>query len=440
MESGLIIEQGPIETRCARIEDGVPVAFGLERRDAPSVLGNIYWARVREVNKAMNAAFLDLGKSEGEALLSFSRAKSRLGDRSAGTIKDCVREGESLAVQIYREALPVEAKLARATTRITLAGRYVELRDGEPKTRLLQSSASPEIEAAAVAEAAALLDDWHRIAGPANEAGLLRAAPQLAERVTRDLPADPDFILADDATSLNELRRLTAGWPDIAAGLKRWDGDQPSFEAYGVEARLDAVRAGRFELSTGGALLQGEGAAMTTFDVNMAGRPAANHRRAVLAANLEAVVQVASELRFQNIGGLVAVDLIDMNDKSDQKAVLAALDVALKADPQKVERGGISRFGIVELRRRMTGPALRDLLLAPPTREEATVSQAAELLRRAERDPGARPGAPLVLSGADAVIAWLGRRPDLIKGLASRTGRQVLLESGHQGSAKEAQG
>ncbi|MEE8370792.1 MAG: ribonuclease E/G [Sphingomonadales bacterium] len=450
MKTGLVIERHAFETRIAFFEEGRPVACRLARIGANTILGNIYRARVKTTDATLNAAFLDIGGAE--ALLGLRQARKLPGKRWARSISECLAEGQSLAVQIIREAQSEDGKLARASAIITIEGRYSRLqsqpagKEGEEEEgrcgedwRLSSRRAATGVPEGAVRREADILKDaWLEVAGSKGEPGLLREEAPALLRALRDAPAGSEEIFVNLTGLLGELRSAATLWPDLSERIALWPEKQPAFDLLGLEDRLEEVIEGRLQLPSGGYLLQAEAAAMTVFDVNM-GRATANSRRkALLATNIEAARRIAHELRFQNIGGLVAVDFIDMADGGDRKAVVAEFKAAAAGDPSPLEWTGLSRFGILELRRKRTGPTLRNLLVEPSGPALRLESEAAKVLREAGRQAGAGSG-PIVIRAGAQVIAWLEEQPGFLQDLALQTGRKPVLETTGSGKSKETQ-
>lgn len=453
MKTGLVIERHAFETRMAFFEGGQPVACRITREGSGAILGNIYRARVKSMDPNLNAAFLDIGGAE--ALLGLRQARRLPGKRRARAISECLCEGQSLAVQIIREAQSEDGKLARASAIITIEGRYSRLqsqpggkegkegegeegRRGEDWRLSSRRAATGVPEGAVRREADILKDAWLEVAGSKGEPGLLREEAPALLRALREAPAGSEEIFVNLTGLLGELRSAATLWPDLLERIALWPEKQPAFDLLGLEDRLEEIIEGRFQLPSGGYLLQAEAAAMTVFDVNM-GRATANSRqKALLATNIEAARRIAHELRFQNIGGLVAVDFIDMGDGGDRKAVVAEFKAAAAGDPSPLEWTGLSRFGILELRRKRTGPSLRALLVEPSGPALRLESEAAKVLREAGRQAGAGSG-PIVIRAGARVIAWLEERPGLLRELALQTGRKPVLETAGGGKSKERQ-
>ena len=189
-----------------------------------------------------------------------------------------------------------------------------------------------------------------------------------------------------------------------------------------MDDAIDRALADRIPLPGGGWIAIDETRALTAIDVD-AGSGAA------LTANLEAADEIARQLRFQDIGGLIVIDFIDMKGKAARQRLTKRLDGALADDPRGVRRSGPSPFGLVELNRPRVGPSLRQRLLNRPPPHPSAETAALALLRRAEREARAdrRPGA-VVLVADPATADLLDGRPGWTDALAARTGRRVRID------------
>lgn len=294
--------------RLALLEGELPVELRLFPPDARPFTGELLNARVIRVAREINAAFLL--SDAGELLLPYEKVKSGTA-RKTRSISDCVHEGESIAVQVIREADPADGKLAVARLAADSGG------DCGDKTGL---------------------------------AGLI------AEMAGKSSAG----IIIDERKLYLAVKRLSGQDSDITLWTGHGGTDERDiFEEFQIQEVLDEALTGRLPLPSGGSICIEPTRTLTAIDVNTGqagkGRDAARTR---LKANLEATEKIAWALRFLDIGGLVVIDFISMFAKADQKAVLETLDKALAGDPAAVQRSGFSRFGIVELARQKRGPSL----------------------------------------------------------------------------------
>ena len=445
MADALLICASIGETRAAVIEDGRPVGVDHHRDGTVPAVESVWRARVTRVMPEHDLAHLAL--TDGvPAVLPFRRARPLTDKARPRGIADCVSEGQQVVVQVTREGEPGKAAIASATVR--LAGRYVVAapdgqglafadrlaatadRDGltdalsplaDTAHLTVRRAAAAVPPAAVAAEAGTLIEDW---TGRPDTPGLVRPAPAPVARLLRDSPpAGTDRVIVDDPALTAEAERLAAGrWPDLDGRVERWRDREPLFDAFGVDDAIDRAIADRIPLPGGGWIAIDETRALTAIDVD-AGSGAA------LTANLEAADEIARQLRFQGIGGLIVVDFIDMKSKAARQRLTKRLDGALADDPRGVRRSGPSPFGLVELNRPRVGPSLRQRLLNRPPPHPSAETAALALLRRAEREARAdrRPGA-VVLVADPATADLLGDRPGWTDALAARIGRRVRID------------
>ena len=438
MADALLISASIGETRAAVIEDGRPVGVDHHRDGTVPVVESVWRARVTRVMPEHDLAHLALADGV-PAVLPFRRARPLAAKARPRGIADCVSEGQQVLVQVTREPEPGKAAIASATVR--LAGRYVVAapdgqglafadRDGltdalsplaDTAHLTVRRAAAAVPPAAVAAEAGALIEDW---TGRPDTPGLVRPAPSPVARLLRDSPpAGVDRVIVDDPALTAEAERLAAGrWPDLDGRVERWRDREPLFDAFGVDDAIDRALAERIPLPGGGWIAIDETRALTAIDVDAGSGTA-------LTANLEAADEIARQLRFQDIGGLIVIDFIDMKGKAARQRLIKRLDGALADDPRGVRRSGPSPFGLVELNRPRVGPSLRQRLLNRPPPHPSAETAALALLRRAEREARAdrRPGA-VVLVADPATADLLGDRPGWTDALAARTGRRVRID------------
>ncbi len=320
----IIVSTGGGMPRLTLLENGQPVALRFFPASARPFTGEHLTARVTRIAREINAAFLI--SDTGELLLPFEKAKAKksAGGKRPRNISDCVHEGESLAVSVIREADPADGKL--------------------PVVRL-----SPGNSGAA---------------GDGANSGLAGLIAHLAG-------AQNAAVTLDERTLYLAVKRLAGGAAGGAAGeITLWvdqsaSGEGNIFEEFEIQELIDEAVTGVLPLASGGSIRIEPTRTLTAIDVNTGGagkgRDAARTR---LNTNLEAAGKIAWALRFLDIGGLVVIDFVGMNTKTDRSAVLEALDAALASDPAAPERSGFSRFGLVELARRKRGPSILQRLTA----------------------------------------------------------------------------
>ena len=384
-----LIDIRETEIRAALIEEYEAIELHIIPRENHNE-GALYLARVKKVEPKLNAAFLDLGGID--AFLPFRHARALKDVGSTKKISALVSEGQTLLVKVIAGGDAADGKLPLATANPMIAGRYALSGHLPGKAMLSQKIVDPERRAALsvlldqVADGNALvlrtnaeavdqalvLDEirdlqalWKILRPEDGKIGMVLSSLDPLERALRDYaPHAVDEVLINDrVATLKAVKLADEKWPDLAGKITLYKETTPMLEAYGVAEKIDAALAGVIPLPSGGNLLIEETAAMTVIDVNSgAGRKGTSSEAMHLATNLEAVAAIAAEVRFQNLSGLITVDFIDMPGRAAQDKVLAALDQALQKDPLPVDRTGFNRFGLLSLRRKRRGKALKAMV------------------------------------------------------------------------------
>ncbi len=371
-------------TRVALLSGGVVQELHLETADRPSLVGNIYRGRVQRLVAGMDSAFIDIGSGPNGLL-------------SGGDL----RAGQVLLVQVTRDALG--DKGPRLTTAITLASRYLVLATvstrGSVSRRIRSESERqrlrhllPELvaelgleegklivrTAAEHAAAEVLRADARRLAARwlslranvahASPPGLVLAEPPLPQRVLRDTAAaGVPRMVVDDSHCAAEILAWSAEHLGLAVPLTEHCDDAGSlFRRRGVEREISAALAAVVPLPSGGNLVIERTEAMTTVDVNTGAYTGhSDLQQTLLQTNLEAAATLPRQLRLRGLGGIVAVDFIDLQEPGHRRTVLAALQQALADDPDAGPASSVGKLGLVILTRKQTRPPLADLLTLP---------------------------------------------------------------------------
>ncbi|WP_417466080.1 ribonuclease E/G [Kordiimonas sp.] len=449
----MIIEPGIGQWRSAVLdEDGFPSSLSFHDETALSPVDAIFRARVTKLDTTNDMAFLDLGNGLTGAM-SLRRAKLLVKGR-ADKISDCVTEGAALIVQVVAESAASEGKAYSVTPRPRLMGRYVVVEAGgarlnfskdlQPKavkalTPLLEPLAAqgalivrsragvvePEVVAA---EATTLMA---ALAPENDKPGLLFAFSPMEQALIAVPDGDGGVAIEGGGPFANARSVASERWPDILDRLTTYDGDGPAFEHYGVEEAIEEALAGKILLPSGGWISIHETPALTVVDVNMGqalkGRAAGD---AKLIVNMEAAMAVGYHLRFQDIGGLVVVDFIDMSAKGAARDLMQALDAAFDGDSVPVQHTGVSQFGLVEISRKRKGLSLKARMQRNREPEVRPEAAALELMRKARRlGRSAAPGG-IVITAPKAVCDWLEAHPVYRDDLTLQTQRALTFKIG----------
>jgi ribonuclease G len=417
MVKEIIINAHPWETRAALLDNGVLSEFYLERPKDLGVSGNIYKGKVIRVMPGMEAAFVDIGLEKAAFLYAtdfldeIDEIESLLDKDSpdyfegldqpysapvAGTV-EMMKRGQEVLVQVARE--PIGSKGARITSHISLPGKYLvmltmmdrvgvsrRIEDEAERKRLKQiveqlkppgtgfivRTAGQGMSENEIREDLEFLMKLSRsILAKKERSGapvLIHRELDLGLRMVRDLlTQDVDALIIDSETEYRRLLEFAESFlPHVAGSIRRYERLEPIFEQYGLEMEIKRALGKKVWLKSGGSIVIEGTEALTAVDVNtgkFVGKR--NLEDTILRTNLEAVREIAYQLRLRNIGGLVIIDFIDMERAENREKVYKALEEAMKADTKKTNILKISELGIVEMTRKRTRENLTQALADP---------------------------------------------------------------------------
>ena len=414
MQNEILINASLGETRVAILERSQFVEFHLERAKNRNVVGDVVLGRVTRVLPGMQAAFVDIGLEKAAFLyagdyvedierLGSGGGNSRRRGRRNGArkpvpnIEEMLREGQEILVQVAKE--PIGTKGARITSHISIAGRHLvltpwaqrvgvsrridsdkerrRLRDVVEKIRpkdlgfIIRTAGEGTREADLEADVRYLTAVWDDVQIRKNQVrapDLLYSEPALPLRVIRDLAnSETKRIVVDSKDAHEQMTTFVSRFvADPKPQIELYDGDVPIFDYYDVEARIDANLGRKVWLKSGGYLIIDQSEALTAIDVNT-GRYVGKRdlEETVLRTNLEAVKEVVNQLRFRNIGGLIIIDLIDMESAENREKVNRALQEALRQDKARTNILKISELGLAEMTRKRTRENLVQAVCEP---------------------------------------------------------------------------
>jgi len=375
------------ELRVAVIRDGRLEHLSHERTGDVQHLGNIYKARVANVEPSLDAAFLDLGAGKN-GFIHIDEVQHSQGDKAR--IEKVLQPGQELLVQITKEA--IKDKGPCVSTYLSLPGRYLVLmsatqikgvskriEDLTVRKRLkglLATFTPPEGFGFIVRTAGADRDDeeirldyefltrlWEEVDSRAKRSRAPVCLYQEADvvvRTLRDLAAnDVDAIIIDQERLYDEARAFAQVFlPELSTKIRLHQESLPVFSWYGLEERLAQVSDRKVQLPSGGTIVIEQTEALVSIDVNSArNRGAGDVETTALTTNLEAVNGIAEQLVLRDLGGLVIIDFIDMESREHQRLVQVALRRALASDKAKIQVAPMTRFGLVEMTRQRTRPS-----------------------------------------------------------------------------------
>jgi ribonuclease G len=391
----ILVSVDRAETRVAILEDGRAAEVYIERRGHRSVVGHVWKGRVENVLAGMEAAFVEVGLDKN-GFLHVDEVVAMGVPKRKRQIADLLKKGDEILVQATKD--PMGSKGCRLTMQLSLAGRfvvYVPYGDGvgvskrlsDDERRRLRSivGALPLDEgglivrtAAAGATAREVARDlaylkrlWQALkerGAQAKAPTLLYSEADISLKVIRDLlNAAVDEVLVDDETQFNRiLAFLQRTSPELAERVRHYDDPTtPLMRAFGVETAIKSTMDRRAPLPGGGYLVIDDTEAMTVIDVNSGrnvGKGGHRLEDTITQTNLEAATEVVRQLRLRDIGGIVIIDFIDMDDDRNRKAVKAALDAELAKDRTRTYVVDISPLGLVEMTRQNISDGPREVM------------------------------------------------------------------------------
>lgn len=418
MEKEIIISDDEYETRCAILEDGVLTEIDIERKNDEHTLNNTYKGRVENVLPGMQIAFVNIGlerhaflhisdiirdldennSSEDAAKLDLNRNSTESPKPGRGysySISDLIHPNQEILVQVGKE--PIGTKGPRVTTCITLPGRYVvylptasnigvsrRIESAEERQRLkgiaeairadveggfiIRTSAEGKSEADFTAEIKYLVGQWKRIVKQSEKMpapSLVHKEHSFIVRVVRDsFTSEVTRVVIDSKEQYQEaMDYLSSSFSEPNSQIKFYDKSTPIFESYGIDKELKKALSEKIWLKCGGHLVIQQTEAMVSIDVNTGkfvgkGDP----DNTILSANLEAVEEVVRQIRLRDLGGIIVIDFIDMDDPAHRRMVYKLLQQALDKDRSRTNLLHISELGLVEMTRQRTRPSLATVL------------------------------------------------------------------------------
>ncbi|MFN2361596.1 MAG: ribonuclease G [Marinobacter sp.] len=408
MSEEILINVTPVETRVALVENGMLQEAYIERTSRKGIVGNIYKGKVVRVLPGMEAAFVDIGL-ERAAFIHASDVvpvqqppnEPAESPKTVPDIRTLLREGQSLVVQATKD--PIGTKGARLTTQLSIPSRYLvfmpgvshvgisqRIEDENERSRLKSlveegAAADPGVSggyiirtAAEAASAEDLLGDMnylHRL-NQAIEERLTRS--QAPAAVYQDLPLfirtirdlirpQTEKVRIDSRESHQRVMEFVNEFvTEFSDKVEYYPGERPIFDLYSVEDEIQKALSRKVQLKSGGYVIIDQTEAMTTIDINTGAFVGhRNLEETIFKTNLEAARAISRQLRLRNLGGIIIIDFIDMDDSEHQRQVHRMLEKMLERDHAKTKITGVSELGLVEMTRKRTTESLGQILCEP---------------------------------------------------------------------------
>ena len=384
------------ELRVAIVDGQKLIDLDIETAGREQRKGNIYKGVITRIEPGLEACFVSYGE-ERHGFLPFkeiARSYFKEGvDVRTARIQDALSEGQELIIQVEKEERG--NKGAALTTFISLAGRYLVLMpnnprgggvsrrvEGEDRQELRETMDKLDLPAgmSIIARTAGigrsveelqwdlsyLLQLWTAIDGAARENSapiLIYLESSLVIRAIRDYfsPEIGEILIDTDDIAEQATAFMSVVMPDNVQRVKRYRDDIPLFSRFQIEHQIETAYSRTVQLPSGGSVVIDHTEALVAVDVNSArSTRGSDIEETAMRTNLEAAEEVARQLRLRDLGGLIVIDFIDMEDSKNQRAVEQRLRDALHFDRARVQMGKISRFGLMELSRQRLRPALNE--------------------------------------------------------------------------------
>src|SRR6267143_1394349 len=424
MTKEMIISSNGHETMVAILEDDLVAEIFVERERQRGVVGNVYKGRVSKVLPGMQSSFIDIGlERDGflyvaeviDTLEEFDKLSSDDDDEGGGKgrdrdrdkpppkIEELLKEGQEIVVQVVKE--PLGTKGARLTSHVTMPGRFLvfmptvdhigvsrKIESREERSRLrgivrefreahgftggviIRTAAGGRPKEDILGD----LDSFHKIWTDMRQRNASSRAPavlfqeqSIVSRLLRDLLTE-DFqaIRIDNAQEYQRVLELVERiMPSLSPKVKLYSKPFPIFDEYGVQAEIDKALKSKVWLKSGGSIVINQTEALVAIDVNtgryVGKKTSGRLEDTILKTNLEAVKEIVRQIRLRDLGGIIVLDLIDMEDKKNRQKVLQAVELELKKDRSPSKALPVSDFGLIIITRKRVKQSLERVLTEP---------------------------------------------------------------------------
>ncbi len=428
MNKEMIVSTNGHETMVAILEDDLAAEIFVERERQRGVVGNVYKGRVSKVLPGMQSSFIDIGLErdgflyvaevidtleEFEKLEADDDTKGEGGrgrnsresarDRAKQKIEEMLKEGQEILVQVVKE--PLGTKGARLTSHVTMAGRFlvfmptvdhvgvsrkIESRDERSRLRgivrefreshgfaggvIIRTAASGRPKEDIVSDLEAFHKIWTEIRQKSDShrapAVVYREA-SLVSKLLRDLLTEEyqSIRIDNDVEYKRVIELVERIMPSLAPKVKLYTKPFPIFDEYGVQAEIDKALKSKVWLKSGGSIVINQTEALVAIDVNtgryVGKKSSGRLEDTIVKTNLEAVKEIVRQVRLRDLGGIIVLDFIDMEEKKNRQKVLQAMEQELKRDRSPSKALQVSDFGLIIITRKRVKQSLERVLTEP---------------------------------------------------------------------------
>ncbi len=491
MPAEILINVRPLETRVAYVESGILVDLKVERKSSPTWVGTIHRGIVTRVLPGMQAAFVDIGLEkaaflyvgdiitedgkdffdevdETEAPTNDDRDDYRSSREIKTPIQDLIKEGQHIMVQVAKD--PLGTKGARITTHISLPGRGVvympfvkhvgisrKIENENEKERLKKliqkinpaggvivrtaaEGATEESLKADIEYLDRLGKEIQKNYEKKKNAGLVHSEIDVELRALRDLMSEEvTTVWVDDEEVYKKVSKfVTQLMPKYKHNIILYEERKPLFDLYDIDLEISRATERKVWLKSGGYIVVDEAEALVVIDINT-GRFVGKKdlEDTILKTNLEAVKEIAHQLRVRNAGGIIIIDFIDMEKESHREQVLQAMNDELKKDRARTNVTSMSELGLVEMTRKRIRPSLVKTLCEPCSycdgkgyiKRKSTIAN--EIFREIEREVGLKEHKRknLIIHCHADIVDWIYEvENETLEHLEKRSGHSIAFK------------
>ncbi len=423
MNKEMIVTSNGHQTMVAILEDDLVTEVFVEREGQRGVVGNVYKGRVSKVLPGMQSAFVDIGlERDGflyvsdvvDTIEEFDRLESGEDDEEAEErggksdanqpkIEELLKEGQEVIVQVAKE--PLGTKGARLTCHVTMAGRFlvfmptvdhvgvsrkIESRDERSRLRgivrdfrekhgftggvIIRTATAGRPEQDLVDDLEYFQKIWGDVRQRAESVrppAVIYREQGLVTKLLRDLLTD-DYIAIriDDKQEYQRVVDMVSRvMPALRSRVKLYEKPFPIFEEYGVQAEIEKALKSKVWLKSGGYIVVNQTEALVAIDVNtgryVGKKNGGRLEDTIVKTNLEAVKEIVRQVRLRDLGGIIVLDLIDMEEKKNRQKVFQATELELKKDRSPSKALQVSDFGLIIITRKRVKQSLERVLTDP---------------------------------------------------------------------------
>jgi ribonuclease G len=491
MSAEILINVRPLETRVAYVEANTLMDLKIERKTSPTLVGTIHRGVVTRVLPGMQAAFVDIGldkaaflyvsdiiteddkdffdEDEHENRHETSEETPRPSREIKTPIQDLIKEGQHLMVQVAKD--PLGTKGARITTHISLPGRGVvympyvkhtgisrKIEEEDEKERLKKliqkinpsggvivrtasEGASEESLRSDIEYLDRLGKEIQKNYEKKKSAGLVHAELDVELRALRDLMSEQvTTVWVDELDVYKKVSKfVTQLMPKYRQNIILYEEKKPLFDLYDIDLEISRATERKVWLKSGGYIVFDEAEALVVIDVNT-GRFVGKKdlEDTILKTNLEAVKEIAHQLRVRNVGGIIIIDFIDMERQMHREQVMQAMEEELKKDRTRTNINSMSELGLVEMTRKRIRPSLVKTLCQPCSycdgkgyiKRKNTIAN--EIFRELEREislveHSKKPG--VIVHCHAEIVDWVYEgEAETLEALEKRLGRSIAFK------------